>query len=135
MEEMRVVVDTNIIAYYLLGVEPYNVEIADLLNRDIELIASESWKPEIMNVLWLAIKNEAITLEQGFERLSLAGALINESIPIDSLWNEAIVLAVNTDHSPYDTVSIALAEREKVKMLTFDNKGWSFSPKQLCAKA
>jgi len=122
MAKMRIVIDTNVIAYYLLGVEPYNTEVADLFNKNIELIAPESWKPEIMNVLWLAIKNKGISLEQGIERLSLAEVLISESIPIDSLWNEALVFAVRKDHSPYDTVFIVLAEREGTKMVTYDQK-------------
>jgi len=122
MEKMRIVVDTNAIAYYILGVEPYNFEIKNILKENIDLIAPESWKPELMNVLWLAIKKDAISLKQGIERLNLAKILINDSVQVDSLWNEALVIAIKMNHSPYDTIFVALAKREKIKLLTYDKK-------------
>jgi predicted nucleic acid-binding protein len=117
---MIAVIDTNVIAYYLLGVEPYCHECSNLFEADVELIAPESLKAELLNVMWLSVRNGAISVLQGIEKLNYAEVLINESVPITALWEEALVLAVESNHSPYDTLFIALAERENIRLMSFD---------------
>jgi predicted nucleic acid-binding protein len=120
MEEKIAVIDTNVLAYYLLGVEPYSHESSNLFEADIELIAPESFKAELLNVMWLSVRNGAISVVQGIEKLNYAEVLIDESVPITALWEDALVLAAESNHSPYDTLFVALAEREKTKLLSFD---------------
>ena len=122
MEDVRFVVDTNVLAYYLLGVKPYRNEISALLHKNVSWIAPQSLKPELLNVLWLAVKGGSISLEQGLESLSLAAALVQESVPIDGLWSEALIVAMEKKYSPYDVLFVVLAERRKTKLLTYDHK-------------
>ena len=117
---MKAVIDTNVLAYYLLGVEPYCYETSKCFEMDIELITPESIKAELLNVMWLSVRNNAISVEQGIDKLNYTEVLINESVAITALWEEALVLAAESNHSPYDTLFIALAEREKTRLLSFD---------------
>ena len=73
----RFVVDTNILAYYVLGTEPFNEELDGVFSMPLELIAPDSWQ------------------EESFER-TLAGQpfsdnLSNWTVPVGSLWREALV--------------------------------------------
>ncbi len=45
---MKVVVDTNVLAYYLLNTQPFVNEIASFLRSDIDLLAPDSWRCEIL---------------------------------------------------------------------------------------
>jgi hypothetical protein len=54
----RVVVDTDILAYCVLGTEPFREEVAWLLSMPLEMIAPDSWQREFLNVLRQAIRFE-----------------------------------------------------------------------------
>jgi len=137
---MKLVIDTNIIAYYILKTEPYYKDVSKLFSKRIDFIAPESWKAEFVNVIWLAIRNKNIALDDGIKRLMYADGLIKESYPISTLWSRALILAEEKNHSPYDTLFIALAEKEKTKIVTIDKKlinkfpQIAVSPKKLLKK-
>jgi predicted nucleic acid-binding protein len=42
------------------------------------------------------------------------------SVSITHLWASALTLAVKSQHSPYDTLFVAAAEREGTKLLTYN---------------
>ena len=51
---MRAVVDTNVVAYYLLGTTPFVDESARFW-RDVDHpIAPALWEAELANVVWIA---------------------------------------------------------------------------------
>jgi len=117
-----VVLDTNVVVYHLLGVEEHRPLLSKLFRSDMEFIAPENLKAEILNVLWLAVRNNAITFGEALTKLDSAEHLITRSIPIAHVWGSALALATASNHSPYDTLFIAAAEREGLKLLTFDRK-------------
>ena len=82
---MTVVVDTNIVAYYLLRTEPFVDEVRRLWRAVTDPLAPSSWQAELTNVLWLAIRAGVIDVQQGVERLRMAKALGIKSVPIDAL--------------------------------------------------
>ena len=117
-----VVVDTNVVAYHLLGVEEHRDLLSRLFLSDLEFVAPDSLKAEILNVLWLAVRNRVVTLDQAVVELDSVEHLVTRSIPIPHLWGSALTLAAKSDHSPYDTLFVAAAEREGLKLLTYDRR-------------
>ena len=125
----RFVVDTNILAYYVLGTEPFREEVAELFLEPLELIAPDSWQSEFLNVLWQTIRFQKISLFCGLELLEEVGRLLSWTVPVGSLWREALVAAEEYNCSTYDTLFVALAEREDCDLLTYDQRLLTVFPK------
>jgi len=51
---LKVVVDTNVIAYYLLATAPFVEEVRTFWRRPLDLAAPALWEAEVSNVLWMA---------------------------------------------------------------------------------
>jgi hypothetical protein len=52
-----VVLHTNVAAYHLIRAQGHQDVLSSLFLSDLEFVAPESLKAEIMNVLWLAIRH------------------------------------------------------------------------------
>lgn len=117
---MSVVVDTNVVAYYLLGTEPFTEEVGGFWLQARTVSAPSSWSAELTNVIWMAVRTDALSLEQGQQHLSLASRLGIRSVPPRTLWHRALTLAVQSGVAAYDTLFVALAQREKVPLVTLD---------------
>ena len=117
---MRAVVDTNVIAYFLLGTEPFRNE-CERFWRDVQdPIAPASWEVELANVLWMATRKEILDLPEALHRLDLAKSLGIRSVAVSTLWHGALVRAHASGVAAYDTVFVELAEREALPLATFD---------------
>lgn len=117
---MRVVVDTNVIAYYLLGTEPFRDECGGFWRQVDDALSPATWESEITNVFWMAVRTRVFALPDALHRLDLARALGVQSIPVASLWHGALVRACETGIAAYDTLFVELAEREALPLATFD---------------
>jgi predicted nucleic acid-binding protein len=120
--QRRYVVDTNVLAYYALSTVPFIEEVSVLFSEPFELIAPDSWYSEFLNVVWQTIRFQDISLEHGLELLEEVENLLNWSVPVYSLWREALVIAEEYCCSTYDSLFVALAEREYCNLLTFDQR-------------
>ena len=118
----RYVVDTNVLAYYALSTSPFCEEVSEVFSKSFELIAPDSWYSEFLNVVWKTIRFQDISLYHGLELLEEAERLLDWSVPVGSLWREALVVAQEYSCSTYDTLFLALAEREHCNLLTYDPK-------------
>ena len=116
----RFVVDTNVLAYYVLGTEPFCEEVTEIFMKPPELIAPDWWQSEFLNVVWQAVRLRGISLFHGLELLEEVGRLLSWTVPVGSLWREALVAAEEHNCSTYDTLFVALAERENCSLLTYD---------------
>ncbi len=116
------VVDTNVIAYYLLATEPFADEVSAFWRRFTEVSAPASWEAELVNVLWQAVRAQVVDLAQAQHRLELARQLGITSTPVRDLWASALVLAAASGQPAYDTVFVELALRLQVPLVTFDRK-------------
>ena len=121
-EQRRYVVDTNVLAYYALATTPFSEELSVLFSQPFELIAPDSWYPEFLDVVWQAVRFQGIALADGLELLEEVERLLDWSVPVYSLWREALVVAEEHGCSTYDTLFIVLAERERCDLLTYDRK-------------
>lgn len=117
---LAAVVDTNVVAYFLLKTEPFVEEAAGFLRLGWTLFAPASWESELANVVWMAIRAGIIDLSEGCRRLEFASALGLVSIPVKGLWNGALARAVDREHPVYDTLFVELAVRRGLPLLTFD---------------
>ncbi len=117
---MRVVVDTNVIAYFLLDTEPFREECHRFWRALDEALAPASWEAELTNVLWMAAKARVVDLPGALDRLDLAKALGVQSIPVPNLWHGALARAHGSGVAAYDTLFVELAERENLPLATFD---------------
>lgn len=117
---VRVVVDTNVIVYYLLGTEPFVEEVKAFWATVTEPIAPTSWEAEVANVLWMSVRAKIVTPADAVTRLDYALALGVHSMPVTSLWKGALARSVQRTVAVYDTLFVELADREGVPMATFD---------------
>lgn len=119
---LKVIVDTNVVAYYLLGTEPFVDEIQAFWHRPLDLAAPALWEAEIANVLWMAARTGVIEKRAALRRLGMAAQLGIRSVPTRRLWRGALARAMNSRVAAYDTLFVELAVRERKPLVTFDAK-------------
>lgn len=119
---LRVIVDTNVVAYYLLGTEPFVDEVRGFWHRPLDLAAPALWEAEVSNVLWMAARTGVIDKRVALRRLGMAAQLGIRSVPTRRLWRGALARAMNSKIAAYDTLFVELAARERKPLVTFDAK-------------
>ncbi|MFN0167100.1 MAG: type II toxin-antitoxin system VapC family toxin [Bryobacteraceae bacterium] len=112
--------DTNVVAYLLLGTEPYADEARTFMATLREAWAPALWEAEIANVLWMATRKEILTIEEATARLALTDSLGIHAVPNRTLWQGALVRAHQSGVAVYDTLFVELAARERLPLATFD---------------
>ena len=117
---LKVVVDTNVVAYLLLGTRAFVDEARTALRPEVTLLAPAHWEAELANVLWMAVRAGVLPPEEGPGRLSLARRLGVETIPTATLCQGALLRAVASGISVYDTLFVELAARTDCHLVTFD---------------
>jgi predicted nucleic acid-binding protein len=119
---LKVVIDTNVIAYYLLATAPFVEEVRTFLRRRVDLAAPALWEAEVSNVLWMAARSRVIDEAMALHRLDLAARLGIRSVPTRRLWRGALARALRGNVAAYDTLFVELAVRERVPLVTFDKR-------------
>jgi predicted nucleic acid-binding protein len=119
---LSAVVDTNVVAYYLLGTEPFAVEAREFWQATDEPVAPAHWQAELANVVWMAVRTGTLSANEGHRRLDFASRLRLRSVPIGSLWQSALTLSLDSGLSAYDTLFVALARRRRLPLVTFDKQ-------------
>jgi predicted nucleic acid-binding protein len=117
---MKAVVDTNVVAYFLLGAEPFAAEARGFLAGVSNPMAPALWEAEMANVLWMAIRAGVLPADEGPNRLNLAAHLGIESVPTRSLLQGSLLRSVTSGIAVYDTLFVELARREACPLATFD---------------
>lgn len=117
---MNAVVDTNVVAYFLLGTEPFIHETRGFFSALDEGWAPSLWEAELANTLWMAIRRHILSLEDAVGRLSLADGLGIHVEPNRTLWQAALVRSHQSKIAVYDTLFVELAVRRRIPLVTFD---------------
>ena len=117
---VKAVVDTNVIAYLLLGAEGFVEEARACFNTVSDPIAPAHWEAELTNVVWMAVRTGILPPEEGPVRLSLARRLGVESVATGTLCQGALLRSVDSGIAVYDTLFVELAARTGCPLLTFD---------------
>jgi predicted nucleic acid-binding protein len=119
---VRAVVDTNVIAYLLLGTEPFLDEVRQFWARVRDPIAPAIWEAELANVLWMAVRQGVLRREDGPMKLDLAARLGIRSVSVRKLWRGTLARAIQSQTAVYDALFVELAVRERLPLATFDTK-------------
>jgi predicted nucleic acid-binding protein len=119
---VNAVVDTNVVAYYLLATEPFVDETRRFWRAVSQPMAPALWAAELANVIWMAIRTGVFDAAEGHRHLDLAARLRIRSVPIRPLWQTALARAVTTNIAVYDTLFVELAIRRRLPLVTFDAK-------------
>jgi predicted nucleic acid-binding protein len=117
---VKAVVDTNVIAYFVLGTEQFADEARLFMAAVEEAWAPAVWEVELANVLWMAVRHQVLSLDDAANRLTWADGLRIQAVPNRTLWQGALVRAYQTKTAVYDTLFVELAVREKLPFATFD---------------
>jgi predicted nucleic acid-binding protein len=117
---VKAVVDTNVVAYLLLGTEQFVDEARTLLASLDEAQAPALWEAELADVFWMATRQNIMTIEEATARLTLADSLGIFSVPDRTLWQGALVRAHQSGIAVYDTLFVELAARKHLPLATFD---------------
>ncbi len=117
---MKAVVDTNVVAYLLLGTERFVDEARSFMASIDEAWAPALWEAELANTIWMAVRHKVLTLDDAAQRLTLADGLGIHSVASRTLWQGALVRAHDSNVAVYDTLFVELAVRERVPLATFD---------------
>ena len=117
---MKAVVDTNVIAYLLLGTAAFVDESRKCFEQVTTPLAPAHWEAELANVVWMAVKAGILSAADGPARLGLARRLGIESIAPSTLSQGALLRAIECGVSVYDTLFVELAARSACPMVTFD---------------
>jgi predicted nucleic acid-binding protein len=119
---MRVVVDTNVIAYYLLGNTEFNAEVRRFWDHVDDPLAPAIWEAEIANVFWISIRAGVLSEASGPKKLRLAARLGINTVVTRTLWHGALLRSVRSGVALYDSLFVELAERERAPLATFDER-------------
>ena len=112
--------DTNVVAYLLLGTEGFIDEARACFHSVSNPIAPAHWEAELANVVWMAVRSGILPPEEGPVRLGLARRLGIESVSISTLCQGALLRSVASGVAVYDTLFVELAARTGCPLLTFD---------------
>lgn len=117
---MKAVVDTNVVAYLLLGTPTFVDESRLCFERISTPLAPAHWEAELANVVWMAVKAEVLSAVDAPARLGLARRLGIEAVATTTLSQGALLRAIESGISVYDTLFVELAARSSCPMITFD---------------
>lgn len=117
---VKAVIDTNLVAYLLLGTEAFVDEARACLEHVDAPLAPAHWEAELTNVVWMAVRTGVLAAAEGPVRLGWARQLGIESIPTGTLCQGALLRAIASGVAAHDTLFVELATRSGCPLLTFD---------------
>ena len=119
---MTGVVDTNVVAYYLFGTEPFVDEVRQFWGAIDETWAPVHWEAELANAIGMAVRTGALPRDEGHQKLDMASRLGIRPVSIRSLWQPALTRAIDAGVAVYDTLFVELAAQRNLKLATFDTE-------------
>lgn len=120
--KVKAVVDTNVIAYYVLGTPEFDEEVRAFWRRVDDAMAPALWEAELTNVIWMSVRGGVLSKEDAPAKLRLAGRLGIHSVSVRKLWQGGLQRALESGVAAYDTIFVELAHREQLSLATFDNR-------------
>src|SRR5262245_57934542 len=132
---MKVVVDTNVVAYYLLGNTDRDLEVRKFWENVRDPLAPAIWEAEIANVVWMSIRAGVLPEPSGPAKLHLARRLGIHTIATRALWHGALVRSVQSGVAVDDMLFVELADREDIPLVTFDRRLLKNWPEIACRPA
>jgi predicted nucleic acid-binding protein len=115
-----IVVDTNVICYRWMS-SPNSAAAEAALTKDPHWIAPLLWRSEFRNIVALAIRKKAITIQAAQEITRNAEATFEHSeFAVSS--DAVLQLVARSNCTAYDCEFVALADAERVQLVTADRQ-------------
>jgi predicted nucleic acid-binding protein len=126
-----IVVDTNVLAYFLLPYE-FSPQAEALFKRDPDWVAPIFWRSEFRNLLAGYLRRKTLSFDEALRVQADAEAMMagNEH-EVDS--RRVLELVRDSDCTAYDCEFVALAMRLELKVVTMDGKLLKAFPKHTTA--
>jgi predicted nucleic acid-binding protein len=118
---LTVVIDANVGVKWFIE-ESRSSAARKLLEKGASYIAPDIFIPEICNVAWKKVRNNEISVDHGQAIVNNLPMVLDRIVPSLELSERAFELAVELDHPVYDCLYLALAERDKIMLITDDAK-------------
>ena len=86
----------------------------------------EVWAPttlftETANVVQKMVRGGNVSFAEADLILDSVRQYVTRPVPVPDLWKTAVRLSVRHQHPAFDMLYVALAERENLSLVTFDN--------------
>lgn len=117
----KVVVDASVAVKWFVP-EIHFEAAARMLDPDIALYAPDLIGPEFGNILRKKVRREEIRRDEADEIMAAFARLPFEIRPSPVLLPSAFELAIELDHTVYDSLYLALAVAEECALITADAK-------------
>lgn len=118
---MTLVVDASVAFKWFVRENGSDLTI-DLLNSGVPMIAPDLVLAEVCNAAWKSLRRREIDPAQLDQIASDVAGPFQRLVPLDHLINRAATLAHQLDHPVYDCLYLALAEAERVPLITADRR-------------
>ena len=116
---MTLVVDASVACKWFFE-EPLSSEARGLATSDTVFIAPDMILAECANVAWRRVRSRAASQAQAQAFLKTLPNWFDSLAPSERLHEAAFAMAVALNHPVYDCLYLALAERERTRMVTAD---------------
>lgn len=114
------VIDSNVIAYALLGPAEKRDAARRALQSVDEIAVPDLFFAEYASAVWQWATKLGASLPQFLGAMDDAEGLVERVVPCRSLWRSALGTALQVHHSVYDGMYVALARHLHSRVLTFD---------------
>jgi predicted nucleic acid-binding protein len=118
---VTLVVDASVAAKWVLP-ESHSHRADALRAAGEPLIAPDLICAELGNAVWKRALQQEISRGDAVEALQTALGIFNALFPIAELAARATELAISVRHPIYDCFYLALAERERARLITADKR-------------
>jgi predicted nucleic acid-binding protein len=115
------VVDASVAVKWVLD-EDDHAKARRIIGTVEQVLVPELIWAEVTNVIWRRQRQGEFTIADALDLLAELQAANVESRPIEPLAADALALAVTLQHSVYDCVYLALAEKEGCDLVTADRR-------------
>jgi predicted nucleic acid-binding protein len=115
-----VIVETNVIAYAVLGPQEHREPAWQALAAVDQVVVPDLFFAEYGNVVWQWARSLRPGVAAFLGALDHGEALVERVLPTERLWRSAVGLALRHEYAAYDAVFVAAAERLGTRVLTFD---------------
>jgi predicted nucleic acid-binding protein len=118
---MSLIVDASVAVKWFVA-EDGSAQAEALFENEDELVAPDFIMAEVGNAMWKKFRKGWLTEAQVTAAIERLPHYFGRAIPIGELASRATALALTLDHPIYDCLYLALAERERLPIVTADNR-------------
>ena len=111
-----------VFAYALLGVPGLGDDSRRAIEQTEEIDVPDLFRAELVNTVWQWARIGRVPMQTARAVLSGTERLLTRVVPSDQLWQDALELAIARQHSPYDTLFVALAIQTGTRLVTYDRR-------------